>query len=297
MRLICPNCATEYEVDDSMIPAGGRDVQCSNCMETWFHHSSNQVEPVAVPKDLTAPPPTTPSPEPTTQTAYVDDDDEDGLSDGVPAAAIAALAEKRSSAKIDPSALDVIHEEVAREQSAREADAVEIETQIDLGLDEQDSSNLSTSDEHEYAQTEVVSEQVEVEEQLPPPPARPRRQPREVISKKRELLPDIEEINTALVEAPDPDELDEGIDGAPSRSSKARRRSGFRLGFGLMLMVSAGIVGLYVYAPAFAQKAPSLADALRSYVLNMDDLRVWLDGSAQDLVDQITILLTTAQAD
>lgn len=36
MRLICPNCSAQYEVDGSMIPDDGRDVQCSNCGHTWF---------------------------------------------------------------------------------------------------------------------------------------------------------------------------------------------------------------------------------------------------------------------
>ncbi len=36
MRLICPNCDAQYEVDAAMIPASGRDVQCSSCGRTWF---------------------------------------------------------------------------------------------------------------------------------------------------------------------------------------------------------------------------------------------------------------------
>ncbi len=36
MRLICPNCDARYEVDASLIPSSGRDVQCSNCGKTWF---------------------------------------------------------------------------------------------------------------------------------------------------------------------------------------------------------------------------------------------------------------------
>ena len=36
MRLICPNCDAEYEVDASAIPYDGRDVQCSNCGHAWF---------------------------------------------------------------------------------------------------------------------------------------------------------------------------------------------------------------------------------------------------------------------
>lgn len=36
MRLICPNCAAQYEVDARVIPEDGRDVQCSNCGQAWF---------------------------------------------------------------------------------------------------------------------------------------------------------------------------------------------------------------------------------------------------------------------
>lgn len=36
MRLVCPNCAAQYEVDDSVIPNAGRDVQCSSCGQMWF---------------------------------------------------------------------------------------------------------------------------------------------------------------------------------------------------------------------------------------------------------------------
>ena len=36
MRLVCPNCKTEYEVADSAIPGAGRDVQCGACNRTWF---------------------------------------------------------------------------------------------------------------------------------------------------------------------------------------------------------------------------------------------------------------------
>ncbi len=36
MRLVCPNCDAEYEVDDAAIPRTGRDVQCSNCGHAWF---------------------------------------------------------------------------------------------------------------------------------------------------------------------------------------------------------------------------------------------------------------------
>ncbi len=36
MRLVCPNCGAQYEVDDRVIPDSGRDVQCSACGHGWY---------------------------------------------------------------------------------------------------------------------------------------------------------------------------------------------------------------------------------------------------------------------
>jgi predicted Zn finger-like uncharacterized protein len=36
VRLLCPKCDAEYEIPNDVIPAEGRDVQCSGCQETWF---------------------------------------------------------------------------------------------------------------------------------------------------------------------------------------------------------------------------------------------------------------------
>ncbi len=43
MRLICPNCGAQYEVDDSVIPDSGRDVQCSDCGTAWFQKGAAAV--------------------------------------------------------------------------------------------------------------------------------------------------------------------------------------------------------------------------------------------------------------
>jgi predicted Zn finger-like uncharacterized protein len=36
MRLTCPNCGAEYDVEDAMVPAAGRHVQCTACHTRWF---------------------------------------------------------------------------------------------------------------------------------------------------------------------------------------------------------------------------------------------------------------------
>jgi|GEM_PF-5647202 len=38
MRLVCPKCDSQYEVDLSLFPEEGREVQCSNCEEVWIQY-------------------------------------------------------------------------------------------------------------------------------------------------------------------------------------------------------------------------------------------------------------------
>lgn len=35
MRLVCPRCGAQYEIDAAAIPAAGRDVECSACEHVW----------------------------------------------------------------------------------------------------------------------------------------------------------------------------------------------------------------------------------------------------------------------
>ena len=110
MRLICPNCDAQYEVADDVIPDEGRDVQCSNCGNTWWQDSARTMriaaglpaeeEPAPVPEVED----TVPEPEPVTTT----------ISD--------------ESAKI-------LRDEAMRELKNRLAEKAPIETQDDLGLD------------------------------------------------------------------------------------------------------------------------------------------------------------------
>lgn len=55
MRLICPRCGAQYEVDDVVIPAAGRDVQCSGCGQTWFQPSRQMLDAAADPAEDPAP--------------------------------------------------------------------------------------------------------------------------------------------------------------------------------------------------------------------------------------------------
>lgn len=107
MRLTCPNCRAQYEIDATAIPAAGRDVQCSACGTTWFQ-PSDTAEPIPSPAAPAA-----------------DEGEDDSPAPG------AALAAPR----VDPSVLEVLREEAERELSERRrSQPAGLEMQGDLGL-------------------------------------------------------------------------------------------------------------------------------------------------------------------
>ena len=96
MRLVCPNCDAEYEVDNAVIPDGGRDVQCSNCGHAWFQISPELEAEIASEEALyEAPPAAEPPPE--------------------------VEPVKPMASSIDDSVLAVLREEAEREVEARRA--------------------------------------------------------------------------------------------------------------------------------------------------------------------------------
>ena len=43
MRIICPNCASHYEIPKNSVPKSGRNVQCTNCTEIWLQDAPMQL--------------------------------------------------------------------------------------------------------------------------------------------------------------------------------------------------------------------------------------------------------------
>ncbi len=118
MRLICPNCGATYEVDASLIPPAGRDVQCSNCGHGWFQH------PGDMETDADAPEADAPEAE-------------------TPETGASARPRRR---ELDPEVADVLREEAEREAAARRAEKDSgLESQPDLGLDDSQDRAASRS--------------------------------------------------------------------------------------------------------------------------------------------------------
>ncbi|WP_147126951.1 zinc-ribbon domain-containing protein [Shimia ponticola] len=282
MRLICPNCDAEYEVPDSAIPQEGRDVQCSNCGHTWFFDPSQPVEPeppveeddpapvdapevsgdydAVAQEDEPAPvaprrppprPKRTPNPTFTPPSEAppdypVEDAEARPKSDPAPSAAEPEHKPAAKRRELQPEVAEVLRQEAEFEATARAREAG-LEVQGDLGLD-----------------APIA----------PPPPVVEDVATTGDKAARRDLLPDIDEINSTLRAAGDRDAP--VASSAETEADAQTQRKGFRFGFGLTLLVMVGLAALYAYAPQVANYLPGIEPQLEQYTQVVNDLRVWL---------------------
>ncbi|MCP1168199.1 hypothetical protein NHG85_06605, partial [Limimaricola sp. ASW11-118] len=96
---------------------------------------------------------------------------------------------------------------------------------------------------------------------------------------RRDLLPDIEEINSSLRST--------AMRGPAHRASdlgEVRRGSGFRLGFGTALLIAAALALIYSHAGRIGAALPPLAEPLDAFAGSVDMLRGQLDAWLRGLL-------------
>ena len=213
------------------------------------------------------------------------------------AAETAPVEPKRRS--LDEAVLTVLREEAEREARARKA-AGGVEVQTDLNLGQQDSvprpapaidalpklrvQSLTESRPADIPSggprrpVEDLSTPFEPED-LSGDPAEPVSTARQ---SRRNLLPDIEEINSSLQA-----EGAKGQTGAPLRdpAPQRERRGGFRTGFLLIVLLAAAVMALYIAAPALGSRFPAAAPTLNAVVATIDRGRVAIDALMQKSLD------------
>ena len=171
---------------------------------------------------------------------------------------------------MDDDLLAVLREEAAREVQARKAEGSALETQTELGLAALSPAAHSKRHTVDQAPAEPAP-QVEREARLSgleemPDANAPR-------ATRRDLLPDIEEINSTLRATSDRGQRRDAHDPALERPRRSSFRSGF---FGVITIALIGLA-LYLGAPKLAQTLPATAPYMARYTETVDSGRLWLD--------------------
>lgn len=300
MRLICPNCAAQYEVPDDVIPEGGRDVQCSACGDTWFqlHPSHPDYKPaynpdapenefddemdVAAAADDTVEdmPETEPEPEHESESETAEAPQSDAEADD-PAFEDEDEIEPPAAPtrqELSQDVASVLREEAERETKAREAEMGGIETQPDLGLAEGDDADYRTRQAQERMarlrgfDTDPdgpVSDLV----QSPDPDA-----PEIDLGTRANLLPEVEDVDQEIEAQSDgAAEAAAARDGSRVATQK-EGRGGFARGMRLSILLFVLAAALYVFAPQLSAAVPALQEPLVGYTGLIDQSRAALQG-------------------
>ena len=290
MRLICPNCDAQYEVPTDVIPLGGRDVQCSNCGHTWFQSHPDDPE-VPEPEEATLPD-ETPNWDPEPEPEYEED-----IVEEQPAAPMRR--------ELDPSVKDVLREEAELESRRRADDTGGLESQPDLGLDQSPEDELSRRQRQARERMARIRGESAAEEYTQAPAPEPAAVAAAASAataamassqSRRDLLPDIDEINQTL-RASDDRQPGETPQGSPIEDVEPERRGGFSRGFFYMIVLFAIGAAVYIFAPQIKESFPQATQVLDSYVDKVDMARVWLDEQVKALLAKLDSLSSEAPAE
>jgi len=253
------------------MPAAGRDVQCSNCGQTWFqHHPDYTPDTIAKaaeapqPDEETAPPPPPPphAPKP---------------------------PERK---QLDPAVADILRQEAQAEQAARRSPpASALESQPDLGMDLEEQRSPDEADRRAREARERMarlrgSEKATAQAAGGKGPANI--PAAAAIASRRDLLPNIDEINSTLRSGASRSSAG-AVDIGPEIEAPTRQRNrrGFRTGFVTVLLVFVVLTLVYNLAPRLAAAVPALEGPLQGYVMTIDKGRSWLDGKVQDVLKSL----------
>ncbi|WP_439562040.1 zinc-ribbon domain-containing protein [Roseinatronobacter sp.] len=249
MRITCPSCLAQYEIDAALLPADGREVQCSACSHIWFQPAEGNSPPPAKPDPVsgpdtgdadgatdaqqqapsTPPPPAAPPPEPEAEAPQSE-------------------AGRPKSRRLDPSVADVLREEAQFEASQRQREAEGLQSQPDLGL-------LAGAPWPASGADTQAGEDTSGGTQSP--------------AQTQSAFPDIDDISATL--EPAGEARRQGEFQLP-QTAQARQRS-FLRGFIVPPVLAALLVGLYIASPQIVNALPAAAPVMSAYTGLVDTAR------------------------
>lgn len=288
MRLQCPNCDAEYEVDASAIPYDGRDVQCSNCGHGWYQTHPDFETDDAIEAALYDPPPPFGRP-----------DSSAAPSKGTASAATKSPPPPSPDApkrEIDPEALRILREEVAYEKAKRAAEkagASSAPPAQDLSLEaELDKMAMVDLPPPSAALTQndlrVPIAPLETDFSGAPYLEQPAPNRSVVARRVARLKGTLDERAVSNPPSDGPAAAQPatlagvGQSGAQDlRLAKANQsKRGQRAGFYTALLASLAAAAAYIYSPQLASNLPQIEPSLGQYVSFINDLRIYAEIAA-----------------
>jgi predicted Zn finger-like uncharacterized protein len=240
MRLICPNCDAQYEVPTEVVPTEGRDVQCSNCGQTWFQHHPNHTPPTK--EEVAA----------------------EAIPENEERVEISTQPQRK---EIDPAVADILRQEAEHEAEIRDQENTGLESQPDLGFDDSvDDEGARRAREARERMARMRGEEIEANTSVA------------ALGSRRDLLPDIEEINSTLRST-----NDRQFAVAENGDAPVKKKRGFKFGFITVVLIAIVLAAIYIFAPDIAKAVPQVDPLISNYVSIVDQGRTWLDGQLQGL--------------
>ena len=321
MRQTCPNCDAQYEVPDEVIPPEGRDVQCSNCGDTWYQTGANATAAAA----LDAPSEAAPA-----QPDHVAEQPAEHLAEQLTEQTIrqadAMQAQQDAANDEDTQPQPAAAAPLAAPTPAPEPDvAAAPEAEIDMEPAEKDDPDEAPVEAPPHSGlargidpsvTGILREEAKREAKLraaegtgleSQPDLGLDAEPEDEVSRRahqaRDRMARLKGENPALLAAadsgsrrgllPDIEEINSTLraSGAPAGATSIapesghppRRKSGFSRGFALVILLALALVLTYTNAPQIANTLPQADPYLSSYVASVDQARLWLDAKVSGL--------------
>lgn len=178
----------------------------------------------------------------------------------------------RPRRKIDPEVIGVLREEAEHEAELRARDNdTGLETQPDLGLDAPVSA--PTTDPR-AAEARARTRRMRGLSEMPDISESADTAEDDLHATRRDLLPDIDEINSTLRSTDERSPEDHPV---VAMGARRRRRVGFRLGFGFTMLATSFVILAYVYNKEIIAAWPAGEPYVNAFVDTMNSARLWLD--------------------
>jgi predicted Zn finger-like uncharacterized protein len=302
MRLICPKCDAEYEVEAAAIPETGRDVQCSNCGHGWYQMPVEPSALLSAADDDLAPAMAAAlvadvrslAAIPAVETASTDNPGRDqsveqgaavtagfAVDDDSSADRDVAASDPSMTAAVRPRALEQSVLSVLREEAEREAAARRAEMALPATTEIENDTLIENDKVIETVPATAVEPARQAVAMVTAGAAVPAGEAESALPRHgRELLPDVEEVNSILRPVADDDGGETQLAQPPAGGIPLDNpaRSGFGSGFALMIIFAGVLVALYALAPELSAQIPAVQPAMEQYVATVDILRLYLDG-------------------